>query len=76
MAAGILSKPGTELGPCATACQHVDCASARRDAESRCVYCGEPIGYETRFYARDGGMTGKGWAHALCVEQEVERDQQ
>jgi hypothetical protein len=51
MAAGILSKPGTEYGPCAKECQHTDCRKTREMAEARCTICRKPIGYDTRFYA-------------------------
>ncbi|HEY7195479.1 MAG TPA: hypothetical protein VH439_17180 [Gemmatimonadales bacterium] len=50
MAAGSLGKPGTERGPCATACRHIDCREIREWARALCHYCGKEIGYETRFY--------------------------
>jgi len=67
MAAGILPEPGSDFGPCATACAHTDCAVTRRTAEEACRYCGKPIGYGVRIY-RDG----IGHAHAICVEATLE----
>lgn len=66
MAAGILSKPGSESGPCLTNCNHSDCDSTREMAQTVCVMCGEPIGYERRFY-RD---PKRGLVHAVCLESE------
>jgi len=64
MAAGILSAPGTEYGPCEDVdCGHTDCAATRAQAASLCRYCDKPIGYETRFYNEDQGCV-----HALCAE--------
>lgn len=68
MAAGRLPAPGTDLGPCAEPCQHVDCAETRRMAESACEDCGKPIGYDVRFY-----NTGPGLIHASCLEDRLER---
>jgi len=50
MAAGHLSPPGTESGPCEEECIHKDCASTRFLASRLCAECGEPIGYDTRFF--------------------------
>lgn len=71
MAAGVLPKPGSKLGPCKGACKHRDCAMTRADAASPCRFCGKPIGYgESFFRARlDGGL-----AHAWCVDEAVERN--
>lgn len=66
MAAGILHKPGSKLGPCAEACHHRDCAETRGQAAALCVYCGKPIGYETRFYVETGARS---MAHAECSEE-------
>ena len=68
MSAARISAPGTEYGPCAEPCQHMDCASARGIAESACVICGVAIGYERRFYREDGG----GFVHAVCAEDEAD----
>ena len=81
MAAGRLPAPGTELGPCdPPTCIHRDCAETRRMAESACVSCGEPIGYEVRFYDHQrgelapGGGIRTGLAHAECLEAAVDRE--
>ena len=65
MAAGTISAPGSEYGPCTDDCAHIDCAASRDTAESPCTMCGHPIGYETRFYA-----DRPGWVHALCLEED------
>lgn len=70
MAAGALHKPGTKFGPCVAECAHVDCAETRTMAATACRICGKPIGYDTRFY--DGHE--KGLTHALCLEEQVERE--
>lgn len=67
MAASMLSKPGTNVGPCAEPCHHHDCAEMRGMAAALCVYCGKPIGYDTRFYRE--GHTGNSLAHAECSEE-------
>ena len=67
MAAGMLSKPGSEYGPCAGECDHTDCAATRRMAETPCRICKEPIGYDRRFYREDDGSL----VHAVCLEEEV-----
>ena len=64
MAAAILSKPGTKVGPCAESCHHKDCAETRGQAVALCVYCGKPIGYDARFY-----QEGNALAHAECSEE-------
>ncbi len=72
MAAGIMAAPGTERGPCEGGCEHRDCATTRRWAESDCWYCDEPIGYEVRFYSltmRDAEGRRR-LVHARCEEEE------
>lgn len=69
MAAGRLPAPGTELGPCADACHHIDCAKTREMAEQPCRICGNGIGYGTFFY-HDLEIP-QPLAHATCLEQEV-----
>jgi hypothetical protein len=60
-----LPRPGTLCGPCAGACEHVDCLQTRDMAETCCVVCGELIGYDRPFY--DVGPTGKMvLAHTVC----------
>jgi hypothetical protein len=49
MACGTIPKPGTELGPCKDVCDHRDCTASRRQANTICRKCGEPIGYDSRF---------------------------
>lgn len=56
MAAGLIPAPGTRLGPCKGECEHRDCAANRKQAESACALCTNPIGYDTRFYARENGV--------------------
>lgn len=69
MAAGILPKPGTEVGPCATKCKHVDCAETRARAGSKCLYCNKRVGYGVRIY-QHGDYT----VHAACHEDAAERN--
>lgn len=72
MAAGMLPLPGTEYGPCVSACEHRDCAATRTTAESVCPLCGDPIGYETRYYVLswDAVVEGEDPApvHGVCVD--------
>ena len=65
MAAGLLSKPGMQYGPCADVCQHSDCASTRLIAESLCRFCEKAIGFNRRFY------NDNGYVHASCLEDAV-----
>lgn len=67
MAAGILSNPGTESGPCEKPCQHVDCAETRRMASSRCRLCRASIGYGRQFF-----IEGVELVHVLCLFRELE----
>jgi hypothetical protein len=67
MAAGILSKPGTQYGPCEAECQHVDCQGTREMAAAPCLICKKPIGYDTRFYV--GQIKNKTYYHATCLEE-------
>lgn len=66
MATATLPAPGTELGPCTEACEHRDCAAARRQAGAICTECFKPIGYGTRFYRVDACPDA--YQHAACVE--------
>ncbi len=68
MAAGTLSKPGTDFGPCETDCKHRDCQQTRDMATKSCGICSEPIGYDRRFY-RDNETTPPKYHHALCLEE-------
>ncbi len=62
MAAVSLDPPGTEFGPCAEPCQHIDCDATRREAATVCNRCGQPIGYGRGFFNDNPGL-----AHASCV---------
>jgi len=68
MAAGVLSKPGTEYGPCAEPCHHIDCAGSRTIADTVCRYCDKPIGYDRRIYYDEG------YVHASCSEDAIEQE--
>lgn len=71
MAAGILQRPGTKLGPCKAQCKHRDCAQTKGDAAATCRFCQKAIGYGVGFYrARLSGEL----AHAFCFEDAVERN--
>ncbi len=59
MAAGYLSPPGTEYGPCDTDCAHTDCAQTRAMAKAPCVRCDKEIGYDTGFYRAEEAVTSK-----------------
>jgi hypothetical protein len=71
MAASILPRPGTPLGPCAAPCNHLDCTATREDAVSVCRLCASEIGYGRRYYRE--GLAG-GLVHADCAEIEAERE--
>jgi hypothetical protein len=62
-------KPGTEYGPCADECQHIDCAKSRSDAASKCRICNEPIGYGNEIYFEKSSLV-----HATCLWRELDRD--
>jgi hypothetical protein len=68
VAAGVLSKPGTEYGPCNQPCHHTDCAGTRTIAETVCRFCDKPIGYDRRFY------NDEGYVHASCFEDSIEQE--
>ena len=75
MAASILAEPGTEYGPCERACGHSDCAAVRKMAETICRVCKVPIGYGIWFYGeRTHPEGGTMYAHAVCLEDEVENE--
>lgn len=88
MAAGLVSAPGSRLGPCLGACEHVDCGLSRKTAAAACRHCGRPIGYVPG-QGEDGTpygdhpwnswegeyyQIGDAYAHAVCEEQAAERD--
>lgn len=71
MAAGFVSSPGSEFGPCVLGCLHTECESSRRIAQSKCAICKKPIGYEKRYYQ------SKNWTvfeHAICAEEAAEKE--
>jgi hypothetical protein len=75
----MLSKPGTEYGPCKKLnCGHKDCAATRAEAVTPCRWCGKEIGYETKFYIEsfytdDGKLCGRAYEHFLCAHVGAER---
>ena len=69
MAAGILPKPGTKVGPCKGKCRHIDCADTRARAASTCLYCRKPVGFDVRIY-QHGDYT----VHAICHEDAAEHN--
>jgi hypothetical protein len=69
MAAGILPKPGSKVGPCVKACKHLDCAETRARATSKCIYCRKPVGFDVRIY-QHGDYT----VHARCHEDAADRN--
>ena len=72
MAAGRIAPPGSPLGPCAADCSHTDCKASRSMAETICLYCRKPIGYERRFYdIRDHASDPHVLVHASCREDAV-----
>lgn len=70
MAAGYLSPPGTEFGPCEE-CDHHDCGKVRAEAESKCKLCGKSIGYHRGFYRDDEYGNAHRMVHAVCLEEKV-----
>lgn len=69
MAAGFLSAPGTEYGPC-NECHHTDCAQMRGTADSICPHCGESIGYDRRFFELECDQRvalGAQYVHESCA---------
>lgn len=72
MAAGLLPKPGTRLGPCRGSCRHLDCAETRRMADTLCDICHKPIGYDALFYRGD---TIEHLTHEGCAARLAEHAQ-
>jgi hypothetical protein len=71
MAAGVLQKPGTKLGPCKAQCKHRDCGQTRSDAAALCRLCQKPIGYGSQFYR---SRLTEELAHAVCLEVAIEQN--
>jgi len=67
MAASALPRPGTQLGPCEDTCEHRDCAATRALAAAPCFDCGQPIGYDTRFYQLDKDA----YSHYVCAHAKI-----
>jgi len=68
----MLSKPGTEFGPCVDEdCGHTDCAATRADAAKACDICGKPIEYGVKFYYTNQGT---GIEHALCTWRQADAE--
>lgn len=63
MAASVIPTSGSKYGHCEEDCNHRDCDEQRCMASSLCKECGEPIGYEIRFYRDEFGLS-----HARCLE--------
>lgn len=61
-----LPMPGTEYGPCATACRHRDCEATRQQARQKCELCGLELGYEIPLASDTEGKL----AHLDCVLNE------
>jgi hypothetical protein len=71
MAAGVLPKPGSKIGPCVKLCKHNDCNRTKTDSQMPCRFCGKEIGYGVRFVR--ARFTGD-LAHEVCIEAAVERN--
>lgn len=72
MAAGVLSAPGSEYGPCESECWHRDCSLTRDMAAAVCSHCGESIGYDTRFYNVSDMKQPDTYVHASCEEKRID----
>lgn len=76
MAAGTLSAPGTEYGPCTDEdCGHTtQCDMTRRMAKVECRYCETPIGYDRRFFneTTDADPLWSVLTHELCVYEAID----
>ena len=88
---GMIAAPGTEVGPCKEECKHTDCAVTRVMAESLCIHCNKPIGYEKKFYqiTKPKGVESSRlleflslneveevqYAHAVCAWEKEEQRQ-
>lgn len=68
MSAAMISRPGTEQGPCSNTCSHLDCIAARQMAIEICRICHQQIGYEQPFYAEPDSKV-----HKSCLEDELRK---
>ena len=51
----VIARPGKVGGPCRRMhCNSETCAAWRREAETLCSICNEPIGYDTRYLNETG----------------------
>lgn len=78
MAASAIPVPGSEYGPCAEACEHIDCAANRTAAAGTCRICKEPIGFGNRVFDEwydQETPTGRYdyYVHELCYLKECGR---
>lgn len=73
MAAGQLSKPGSEHGPCVKPCGHIDCKQTREMARSECKYCRAEIGYSRRFFILEKHMGEDVLCHEGCAFDEQDQ---
>lgn len=71
MSAVGLPKPGTEYGPCVDPCGHIDCAETRKQSETPCDICGEPIGYDLPFYQRESWTI---LTHQTCLLTKIDAE--
>jgi hypothetical protein len=75
MAVGNLPPVGSQYGPCAEPCVHLDCAATRECAAAPCRICSEPIGYETGFFQEsEPQLRPRIYVHAMCAFDEVEKE--
>lgn len=81
MAAGFLPEPGkidrdgNQLGPCAEECEHSYCDSIREQADTRCRYCNEPIGWEVGFFDLGADPDEPALVHARCEYARIETEE-
>lgn len=73
-----LAAPGDKFGPCKKPCKHTDCAASRKEAETPCIHCSKPIGYDTRFYTNtnhdeSGKLLSRAYEHFTCAWEAIER---
>jgi hypothetical protein len=67
-----MSKPGDKYGPCKRKCKHKDCEATRKEAGTPCLHCGEPIGYETKYYCDNSDGTRR-LEHFVCAWEAEEK---
>jgi hypothetical protein len=72
MAFAMLSRPGTNAGPCEGHCEHKDCAVHRQAAAQVCPECLLPIGYDRPIMRGEIGTEGL-W-HVECLQKALDRE--